>query len=298
MRSEASQLKADRETPERLLRVQRSWARGWQKGAVNVLFDNPQRTCFFVATLLAMVLVVVDSAWWSRRGQQPEVVEWRAYRAVCGRRQVFRRRSRLPEPRWAYGADFLAGTGWVGLLSALGGEVGLAVAGGSAELLGRGLAIGAGVAFALTGTRIQLRATFPSLPGRSEQDDRFSLILFVGFLVLAGLGLWLMNGGAVDSAVRVAALVVVIVPALGPLRALGLARSAIEPCSPAQILACRAPWEVRLRVAALGASATLPFGGLAVPLWRTLRRDLRSAAPAVEGNQLAIRSEGSSMDGA
>lgn len=107
--------------------------------------------------------------------------------------QIFRRRNRLPEPRWASVAAALAVVVWAGLLGALGMEVGLAIARDSAERLGRALAIGGGVGLALTMFRVQLRAAFPPLPRSSEQDDRFALLLVGVFLAVAILGLVLVN---------------------------------------------------------------------------------------------------------
>jgi hypothetical protein len=107
--------------------------------------------------------------------------------------QVFRRRKRLPEPRWASVGGALGVAAWVGLLGALGMEVGLAIAVESAERLGWALAVGGGVGLALTMFRVQLRAVFSPLPGSSQQDDRFALLLAGVFLAIAVLGLVLMN---------------------------------------------------------------------------------------------------------
>ena len=206
--------------------------------------------------------------------------------------QILRRRGRLPEPRWSFIADLLAGAGWVGLLITLGGGAGLAIVYGPVDRLGRVLAVGAGVGLVLVLFRVKLRVAFPPLPGTTKGDDRFALILFAVFLVLASVGLFLMNGESVEPAARAVAVAVAAVPALGVLRLLGLARSVVYPCSIAQIRSRQIPPTVRLRLAVLGASAVLPCGGVVVPAWSLLRRSLWAVAPAIKNEEEIPRGGG------
>jgi len=205
--------------------------------------------------------------------------------------QVLRWRRRLPEPRWSFVAEGFTGAGWAGLLGAWGGEVGLAIAGGSAERLGQVLAVGASVGLALTLYRIKIRVAFPPLPGTSEGEDRFALVLVLSFLALAVGGLFLMSGDSVDTLTWAVTVAVAAVPAAGPLRLLGLVRSAVAPWPASAICARRVPPAVRWRLAALYAFAVLPFGGATVPLWRGPRRRLWEVAPAAEGDGAASNIE-------
>jgi len=68
---------------DRFLRVWKDWSRGWAQGPPSVLFGNPQRTCLFVAALLALVLFVVDLVWWSPGDGSYDLAGDGAYWAVC-----------------------------------------------------------------------------------------------------------------------------------------------------------------------------------------------------------------------
>lgn len=195
--------------------------------------------------------------------------------------QVFRRRGRSPEPRAAYFADALAAAGWASLLVALGGEVGLALGLQAIERVGRALAIGAGVGLTLAMFRVQLRTVFPPLPGSSEEDDHFSLVLLVLFLAVASFGIFLMVGRPLGTVIRGLELVVAAVPLAGVLRVLGPVRAVVYPRSVGEILSRRVPRHLRVRLLVLALMALVPFGGLTVAGWELLRRRLWEGEPAI-----------------